>query len=361
MKLVSSRELKVLIEENVTQEQIFAYYLKVDVQEIYSCLSKSNYKISNPLRVDNNPSVDFKYKNGKLRMIDYGSSQFSGDCYYVAGLVLRKNCNNGKDFVYILKDILNNISDIKENIIVSEIVKRKFQSESNKQKSLKIHMREWELNDLKYFLPIGLTPMWIRRGKIIPILGYEFDNKINSYEHDPSNPAYAYYLGKTGDTLKFKIKFPERKKGDRFPRFITNSKDDIECFHEIKDNTFLIISKSRNDTLLLRRIFEELGIDDVEVTNISGENARLTSKTYKAIKYSFNKIFTCFDIDKAGISNMVEFKNNYGFYPLPFVDKVLVNNGKLIKDPTDYCREYGYEQIKSLIYTLYINRISYNL
>ena len=94
------------------QVHIYSVFLNVPETEINNCICLRNYKISNPLRYDPNPSVSFKWYGNKLIFRDFADYRYRGDVFEIVGLVLKKNCTNNKDFVEICSNIIEYASDV---------------------------------------------------------------------------------------------------------------------------------------------------------------------------------------------------------------------------------------------------------
>ena len=59
------------------QVHIYSVFLNVPETEINNCICLRNYKISNPLRYDPNPSVSFKWYGNKLIFRDFADYRLS--------------------------------------------------------------------------------------------------------------------------------------------------------------------------------------------------------------------------------------------------------------------------------------------
>lgn len=66
----------------------------------------------NPLYEDRKAScnVYFDRHNGTYRIKDFGNDEYSGDCFFFVGKLKGLDCNNGTDFVEILKTINRDMS-----------------------------------------------------------------------------------------------------------------------------------------------------------------------------------------------------------------------------------------------------------
>lgn len=72
------------------QVHIYSVFLNVPETEINNCICLRNYKISNPLRYDPNPSVSFKWYGNKLIFRDFADYRYRGDVFEIVGLVLKR-------------------------------------------------------------------------------------------------------------------------------------------------------------------------------------------------------------------------------------------------------------------------------
>ena len=70
------------------QVHIYSVFLNVPETEINNCICLRNYKISNPLRYDPNPSVSFKWYGNKLIFRDFADYRYRGDVFEIVGMLL---------------------------------------------------------------------------------------------------------------------------------------------------------------------------------------------------------------------------------------------------------------------------------
>ena len=71
------------------QVHIYSVFLNVPKTEINNCICLRNYKISNPLRYDPNPSVSFKWYGNKLIFRDFADYRYRGDVFEIVGLIIK--------------------------------------------------------------------------------------------------------------------------------------------------------------------------------------------------------------------------------------------------------------------------------
>ena len=87
MQLINSNDYKSFILDTFDQVSIFSTYLEIPENDINYCLENKSFKISNPLRVDVNPSLSFipvmdkQTSMFKLRFHDWADPSYRGDCF----------------------------------------------------------------------------------------------------------------------------------------------------------------------------------------------------------------------------------------------------------------------------------------
>lgn len=344
MKFDNVQTIKEYILSNVREEVIFSYYLDIPVSDIIESLSNPSFKVKNKHRFEQNPSVRFTNRN-KLRMTDYGSRAWCGDCFHIAGLVLRKDCNDSREFMYILNHIIEAL--IKKNITYIPIDLPTTTTKTELTK-IDILVKDFSKDDYKYF-----NQYHIRNESLIntfSIENYWINNVINDYKYTKLNPAFAYYLGKIDNTILWKLYFPFKKES----RFITNNKICIENINEIKGNRFLILTKSQKDKILLRQIFKDLNITTVDVYSTLSESVHIPDNILMYLYTKYTTIFSMFDNDKAGSEAIQYLAKTSKIYPFFFVGKSVIN---FSKDITDTSKDYGYDYVLNLIKESYLNNM----
>lgn len=348
MKFQESKEIKQYILNRVSEITIFSYYLQIPASDINESIAKTNKKIKNVWRGEKDPSIRFEYNSqSKLRMIDYGSKLWTGDCFHIAGVVLNRNSNNPIDFKYILNDIIQNLLNDNTNYI--PIDKPIISIKENKIKKIDILTQSFSKFDFNFFSQFHIRNNSIKNTFVVQ--NYWIDNVQNIYEYSEKDPCYAYFIDKLNDQILWKLYFPFRKK----TRFLTNNPISIEGLQQLKDNDYLIITKSRKDKMLLDQIFIDLNISNVDVVALHSESIYVPDNIIKYLKSKYKEIFSIFDNDKAGIECTQNFASNYAIYPYLFGGK---SHENLSKDVTDTAKDYGYKHILTIIRTNYINLIN---
>ena len=217
----------------VSQIKIFSVYLGIPEQLIQHCVDTGEL-ICSTLRIDNHPTVGFKYDNrGKLKYKDF-SGFLWGDCFDIAAYVISGtynkiiNVENKRDFIAVLKHIALTFSDIIYGTAVDpNLAGHLAEGRIRIQKSkpiIEFVNREWNTDDITYWGNIGVDINWLNTHFIYAVDQYYINRRINpqpKYYYDSDDPCYAYVLGRDSNGIhNIKLYFPKRDKKDT--RFITN-------------------------------------------------------------------------------------------------------------------------------------------
>jgi hypothetical protein len=349
MKFYNLNKLKEYIFSKITEIDIFSYYLNISNSDIINSINNSS-KIKNHFRVEKNPSIEFKYSNsGKLRMIDYGSRIWCGDCFHIAGLILNKNSNDNKDFIYILKDIINNVICDKTEYSIS-ITNDNIKQQQNDFTKIDILTQDFTQFDYNYFKQYHIRQESIKN--IFVVKQYWINNKLNLYNYNQNDPCFAYFLDKYHDKIIWELYFPLRKNG---MKFLTNNSIPIKSITQLKPNKYLIITKSKKDKILLEQIFNDLDIIDVSIAQIHSESVNMTQDIIDYLKKLYKVILTIFDNDDCGKEQTNYFAAKFLIYPFPFQGGL---DMKLSKDISDTSKDYGYNYILNIVRLSYIKLIN---
>ena len=236
----------------VSQIKIFSVYLGIPEQLIQHCVDTGEL-ICSTLRIDNHPTVGFKYDNrGKLKYKDF-SGFLWGDCFDIAAYVISGtynkiiNVENKRDFIAVLKHITLTFSDIIYGTAVDpNLAGHLAEGRIRIQKSkpiIEFVNREWNTDDITYWGNIGVDINWLNTHFIYAVDQYYINRRINpqpKYYYDSDDPCYAYVLGRDSNGIhNIKLYFPKRDKKDT--RFITNCNHLEGIYNLERDNYDYII------------------------------------------------------------------------------------------------------------------------
>ncbi len=347
MIVFNNSSLKNYILSNYDQLEIFSYYLGIPYSELEDGLIHKRL-IVNLARYDRKPSLQVKDSldyDGvyKIRVFDFGDIYYRGDIFDIASVSLNLDVGKTDDFVAICKDIM---ITFKGSISKRYLKQTKFKPRSVKAKKLKsfdVTFREFLPKDIRYWTQYGLTTNDLYSEFVRPV--YEIylpeDNK-RLYEHKQNDVCYSYFIGIINGIKLYKFYFPDRGKDDKLPRFITNNRLELEGVCFIKANDTLVITKSRKDAILIKKILKHLKSESIEVVNVSGEAVRLEENIVEVLHSKFNNIFINLDFDNTGIVSTIYHRRKYNFIPLMLTDGRFGSKRFEAKDISDYVSKFGY-------------------
>lgn len=363
MVLTDYKKLKFAVFNHYDQVSIFAYYLNINENEIEDCLQNSIIKISNPLRIDNHPSLGFKTaidnETGlfKIRMWDYADKRYRGDCIDLVGIILKLNPFYKDNFIRICYDIILNMEKYK----VSNN-HRSFEKKEKLTNTIRIESRIINTNDILFWGRIGLTIEDLELGKVWCVNKAYLDNGVEDiciYVNNINDPCYAYYLDIYKNKVLWKLYYPLRDKKET--RFITNNNIfPIECIHEMKKADILFLTKSRKDVLVIRKLLSFIKTDyKIQINNLTGESVILSNEYVTILKNIYSHIFINTDPDYTGISTANEYKRRFGWKR--FIPTMGTRNMPNLggKDISDITHNKGIKEGIKLVQIAYNNIDSY--
>lgn len=342
---------KSYILSQITQEQIFEYYLgiKVEVEVLLTTPSVIRPR-------DSNPTFSFKYSdNGKLRARDW-AGYFWGDCFDVVAYVLRVNANDKKSFMVILDQIardfrLHKYAD-KITLTGNTFDPREATKIPRGKVLIQFQPRGWDKNiDGKFWLSGNINSKLLEIGRVFPCQYIWLNNNLN-YNFNPKDRAYAYYF--TPNDIK--IYFPDRTKY----RFLSNTSY-LQGIDLLEPDEFGIITKSYKDVLSLK----SFGIQAVAPPS---ETVPISLADWHILRRTCNHWFTLMDFDRTGILMTRKLRDLYGTRPLFFsnyktLQKLIDKNGEFkgnklasnypsyagVKDFYDKIKLFGVDSTRLLI------------
>jgi len=317
----------------ITDKDILSYYLKIPKSQIEFLLLDRNNRISNPLRIDENPSMGMieitKGKQKRIKVKDFANNAYTGDVYSIAGIVLQKNSNNPEHFKFICNDIIKNV--ILNNNDIHTIFSKNTRRERKKKTGemlLTFTYKEWDNHALRFWYNItnnkGFTKklyefLLIEKVYIPEKIYYDENLLIYDYKH--SDRAYVYVYNITPTNVTCKIYFPDRIKGNSIfkSRFITNDKTLYRGLNTNVDTAKdMIMTKSFKDAIFIKTVFTTLSsfssptglsmkhIQEVSIPNVyyvQGESNFIPDKDMQAFETKYDHLFWLMDYDLTGITN----------------------------------------------------------
>jgi len=305
---------KAYVLSKVSQVEIFSFYLSkfnpdLTVKTI-EYLAETGYKVSNPMRIDKDPSMGFRYVGkGRLKAKDF-AGYFWGDCFDLVGYVIKVNVNHKVGFIKVLKKIAFDLKIY--DIPITQVEKDEFKVpiDINKVKKraylIEPVIREWNDFDLEYWNNRGISLRTLQLFHVYPVLSYSVitdDGREVKYVYDSSNPCYAYYNGKNKQGIdKWDLYFPKHNR--HMPKFIKshNTLGGLLTYNPKAD--ILIIIKSLKDAMSIHELVS-VYFSNYTVTFIvpMSESTPIEKKYLDFVINNHIKTYVLYDFDRVGIVN----------------------------------------------------------
>ena len=320
--------------EKVEPYKIFAYYLGKDLQ--------LNKVIHSPLRKDKKPSFSLHFsKSGYLYYNDWATGDWGGPVQFVMKLfgltdlysaAAKINYDMG---LGLYDDRMTNNGQEKYNGFTTHYTQDEIEKISkNSSIEIKIKVREWSINDLKYWAQFGITKEILTKYNVFPCEKV-FVNSIVVYVENKRtfNPAYAYAFFKDGQ-YSYKIYQPLNSKA----KWMSNVDISVlQGWDQMPDkHKALIITKSQKDVMTLN----SLGIPAIAT---QGELMGVKPHIYKQLQERFEHIYLLFDFDYGGVKGTQKLRKLIPDLKFFFIQTFATRNNEF-KDISDFRKEHSAQQ-----------------
>ncbi len=291
--------------ENYDQIAIFSKYLNLEYNTITDCIY-SKAKISNPLRVDKDPSFTFYIKDdNRVRMWDFARCEFRGDLFDMVGLLISENPNSAIGFSNIYNNI---ISTVESSVSFKpKLLTNKYQ-EGNSQKRHKLidcTIRDYSKVDSNYWGLHFIDKKFLITERVYALQS-AYVEEMMYYDYTEPNPGYVYYygIGKDSKILQ-KWYFPFEIKSRKHR---TNVTYPFENIYDLKGNKILWLIKSSKDRLVIKNLLLNHVKDKrikaivpfIDFISLSSEAVRLKPATISAIHSMYEHKLLTIDFDSTG-------------------------------------------------------------
>lgn len=178
---------------------VFKHYISVQW--------KTGRNFLNPLYEDRKAScnVYFDRRNNIYRIKDFGNDNYSGDCFFFVGQLKGLDCNNGADFVEILKTINRDMSLGLDSSDYATHIPQSVSQKNNstipelpKIKPYNITQQKFTQKELDFWLKAGITPEILKLYRAVSLKEFRSENKDGksfSYTSSQNEPLFGY-IGK---------------------------------------------------------------------------------------------------------------------------------------------------------------------
>lgn len=308
---------------------VFKHYISVQW--------KTGRNFLNPLYEDRKAScnVYFDRRNNIYRIKDFGNDNYSGDCFFFVGQLKGLDCNNGADFVEILKTINRDMSLGLDSSDYATHIPQSVPQKNNstipelpKIKPYNITQQKFTQKELDFWLRSGITPEILKLYRAVSLKEFRSENKDGksfSYTSSENEPLFGY-IGKR--YVKIYRPFSE-------VRFLYGGNiGDSYCFGleqlPAKGDTLFITSGEKDVMTLAAHGFHAICFNSETSTIPTGIIYKLT--------FRFKHIVLLYDADKTGIDSAMKHEKALSEYGVKRL--VLPLSGeKTDKDITDYFRK----------------------
>lgn len=305
------QRLKQELFSKVSNSELLRYYIPGDGLK---------YKVLCPFHKEKTPSFNVNLQLGIAKCFGCGTS--------VDGLgYIQKKYNY--TFLEALRVAMNDFgiytfNKHKVSLEAVGIPLNKFKGIST---TIRIKSRPWSVYDTKYWIQFNVSRELCEKYNIYPISHYWINEHIFSVK--PGELAYALNEG-----TKFQIYQPYANKDKKW---FSNTGSMIYGYDQLPPfGKLLIITSSKKDILTLT----SLGYNAVSPNN---EGSRLPDDKYEDLNNRFDKIVVFFNNDQQGLKSGHIMSEELG------VEFVFIPYEYNEKDPSDYCKIYGYEETDILI------------
>lgn len=275
----------------VSEEQIFSFYLRRDIQ------NKKLFR--SPLRNDKNPTCSmFRNNSGTVIFKDFAT----GDYLNCFGFVMKLfNCSYHEAL-----DIIANDFNICHNPLIKKnrgkIVSKDVKVSEKETSEIQVQIQDFTENELKWWGKYGITLNILNKYRVYSCK-YVWLNKQLFNESKQHFPIFGYYGNKYQGKELWRIYYPKTKNSFKFMGNWPSKK--IQGYDQLpKKGNLLVITKSLKDVMCLH----SLGITACAPCS---ETQFLTDAMLSELKERFKYIIVLFDNDSTGISFMNKQKKKY--------------------------------------------------
>ena len=244
-KTTSTGITKISILNEITEIEIFEYYLGIRVQLNINIVSPTILRSD-----DKSPGCAFWYNGEKIKYIDR-SKGINEDCFGIVKLIHGGNFNDtllriASDFnLFGRTPITTYKKDVSQDSNFIPLGKLKLE-----KKVFQYQIKDWSLVDKKYWKERYLDSRILNEWKVRSISS-AFINGRCIYVYEPTDVGYVYEF----DDGTVQFYFPFRNKSSKNKKFITNSNIILGWEKLPKSGENVIISKSYKDIILLSELY----------------------------------------------------------------------------------------------------------
>ena len=294
---------------------------------------KTGRNFLNPLYEDRKAScnVYFDRHSGVYRIKDFGNDEYSGDCFFFVGKLKSLDCNNGADFIEILKiidrDMSLGLGESESSYTAQRTMPQSKQPilEPAQSKPYNISQQKYTQKELDFWLQSGITPEILKIYKAVSLKEFRSVNKDDKpffYTSSENEPIFGY-MGKR--FVKIYRPFSQ-------VRFLYGGNiGENYCFG-------LEQLPAKGDTLFItggEKDVMSLAVHGFHAICFNSETSIIPTGIIYKLTFRFKHIVLLYDTDKTGIESAIKHEKALSEYGVKRL--ILPLSGeKKDKDVTDY-------------------------
>ncbi|CDN30509.1 Toprim domain protein [Mucinivorans hirudinis] len=299
---------------------VFRHYIKGDW--------RVGRNFHNPLYEDTKASCNiyFDRRGNSYRMKDFGNDEYSGDCFFLVGMLNGLDCTRSDEFVQIMEIIVRDMSlNISIPVITVQPVRKPMEQKTARNYS--VVEQPFTIRELDYWLRYGISTEVLNRYRVVSVKEFKSENKEGkpyAIQSSAEEPIFGYagrryikiyrpmselrflYGGDLGDNYCFGLEQLPAK-GDTI--YITGGEKDVMS---LAAHGFCAIC-------------------------FNSETSNIPKDIIHKLSYRFKHIVLLYDADKAGLESSLKHQKQFIDYGVKRLVLPLLGN-KAEKDISDYFR-----------------------
>lgn len=294
---------------------------------------KTGRNFLNPLYEDRKAScnVYFDRHSGVYRIKDFGNDEYSGDCFFFVGKLKSLDCNNGADFIEILKiidrDMSLGLGESESSYTAQRTMPQSKQPilEPAQSKPYNISQQKYTQKELDFWLQSGITPEILKIYKAVSLKEFRSVNKDDKpffYTSSENEPIFGY-MGKR--FVKIYRPFSQ-------VRFLYGGNiGENYCFG-------LEQLPAKGDTLFItggEKDVMSLAVHGFHAICFNSETSIIPTGIIYKLTFRFKHIVLLYDTDKTGIESAIKHEKALSEYGVKRL-MLPLSGEKKDKDVTDY-------------------------
>ncbi len=335
------------------QVWIFSILLNISTSEIEYSIN-NNKTIYSTLRIDEHPSVLFKWYKNKLKHIDVVYEAYTGDIFDIAAIL-----NNSIDkFNDTCTFIINTISIYKDKSVTVKPREIRDVVPINKE-VININITQQRPSDrfIEFWKKRHLDINYILKENVLDVQAATANGRVIYSKFLDSDLCISYYYGRHQNKAIYELYRPNNKL--RKDKFYTNNKQHLDWMYELTiqpRKPYLMITKGSKEKLHWKAVAVnsshslflsggEMELCYTKFTYVScrNESIILGRDLCNALVELYDKVFINYDYDLTGVLTSFHLMKTYGFIPI-FLQRDISNikMNKLIIN--SYIKKYNYDK-----------------